>query len=332
MYPRHLRHARLVPVLATAGLLVSACTSAPSDTESKQPAVVSQYACGQLHIRVTDDPDRRLLGIDYRDKRLLLKPDNSASREVFVAPGDTTTRFQRQAEQAELTIRGETFPECLPPGALERPFTAQGSDPIWQAHVSSAELVLSPPYEEQQSLRLPSELVTANRHGREFVAEASGTRATLTVANQLCQDPVTGAQFPNQVRLTINGQSYPGCGGSPLRLLRGAEWVVMDLAAEGIIDRSRLTLRFMDDNRIAGQASCNRYTGRYQLTGEGGIDVSQLATTRMACAPALMAQEARFIAALEQASKVRIGPHGELFLLAAESGLLSAFQSDHDTL
>ncbi len=326
------RHARLVPVVAIAGLLVSACTSSPSDTESKEPAVVSQYACGQLHIRVTDDPDRRLLGIDYRDKRLLLKPDNSASREIFVAPGDTTTRFRRQGEQAELTIRGETFPECLPPGALERPFTAQGSDPIWQAHVSSAELVLSPPYEDQQSLRLPSELVTANRHGREFVAEASGNRATLTVANQLCQDPVTGAQYPNQVRLTINGQSYPGCGGNPLRLIRGAEWVVEDLAAEGIIDRSRLTLRFMDDNRIAGQASCNRYTGRYQLTDEGGIDVSELAMTRMACAPALMAQEARFIEALEQASRVRIGPHGELLLLTSETGLLSAFQSDHDTL
>lgn len=329
MYPRH---ARLVPVVATAGLLVSACSSSPSDTEAKEPAVVSHYACGQLHIRVTADPDRRLLGIDYRDKRILLKPDSGEAEALFVAPGDTTTRFRRQGEQAELTIRGETFPECLPPGALERPFTAQGSDPIWRAHVASSELVLNPPYEDQQPLRLPSELVTANRHGREFVAEASGTRATLTVANQLCQDPVTEAQYPNQVRLTINGQSYQGCGGNPLRLIRGAEWVVEDLAAEGIIDRSRLTLRFMDDNRIAGQASCNRYTGRYQLTDDGGIDVGQLTTTRMACAPALMAQEVRFIEALEQASKVRIGPHGELLLFTSDAGLLSAFQSDHDTL
>ncbi len=327
---RQHHRARMAPMLVgLTGLLVSACSTTPEP--ASQPALASEFSCGQLDIRVGLDPERGLLGIDYRDKRILLKPVGSDTSGRYQAPGDNSTRFQHRQGRAELTIRGETYPECLPPGALERPFTASGSAPVWRARVADSELVLTLPYEDQEPLRLPSTLATADRHGREFIAQAEGIRATLTVATQLCQDPVSGAQYPSQVRLTLNGDSYQGCGGDPLRLFRGAEWRVERLQAQGIIDRSRVTLQFLDQRRLAGQASCNRFTGRYQLLEDGGIDISDLALTRMACASSLMAQEDHFVSALERATRIRIGKGGELLLSTADKELLSAVQSAQDT-
>lgn len=324
MYPRRIV---ALPAMAITGLLLSACQTTP---ESAMP-VAGSYACGQLDIQVTAKEDSRLVSVDYLDKRLLLKPAESASGALYVAPGDDSTRFWTKGERAMLSIRGQHYPECLQPGALAMPFSAQGNEPFWQAVVERDELALTRPYEQQTTLRLPVELRKADRHGREFVAEGDGVRATLTVATQLCQDTMSGAQFPHQARLTVNGESYEGCGGDPLRLFRGAEWVVDDLAARGIIDRSRLSIRFLEDGRIAGLASCNRYTGGYQFNGEGGVTFSQLATTRMACAPALMTQEQRFLEVMAGVSTARIGPHGELLLSTPDGATIKAFQSDHES-
>lgn len=313
--------------LAVAGLALSACASTPG---SEAP-VVGPYACGQLDIRVAADPDNDLISVDYLDKRLLLKPAESASGALYVAPGDDSTRFWTRGERTMLAIRGQTYPECLQPGALTMPFRAQGNEPFWHAEVTGGELKLTRPYEANTTVNLPVELKTADRHGREFVAEGEGLRVTLTVATQLCQDSMSGVQFPNQARLTVNGEAFEGCGGDPLRLIRGAEWVVDDLAGQGIIDRSRMSIRFLADNRVAGMASCNRYAGGYDLSGEGGLTFSQLTTTRMACAPSLMRQERRFLEVMARVSTVRIGQHGELLMSTPAGETIKAFQSGHES-
>lgn len=312
--------------IVVAGLIVSACATT-SETDSP---MVGSYACGQLDIEVATDPDSRLLSVDYLDKRLLLKPAASASGALYVAPGDDSTRFWSKGERAMLTIGGQEYPECLQPGALEMPFVARGNEPFWRAEVRAGMLEVTRPYEQDATMSVMVEQKTADRHGREFVGEDDGIRATLTVATQLCQDTMSGVQFPNQARLRLNGEIFEGCGGDPLRLFRGAEWVVDDLAGRGIIDRSRMTIRFLKDNRVSGRASCNRFTGRYEFTGEGGLGFSQLATTRMACAPALMQQEDRFLDVMDRVSRARIGQHGELLLSTPEGETIKAFQSDHD--
>ena len=106
--------------------------------------------------------------------------------------------------------------------------------------------------------------------------------------------------------------------------------MVEDLAGTGIIDRSRITIEFLEDNRLAGRASCNRYTGTYQLRGDG-VAIGPLASTRMACAPALMNQEDRFLRLLGEVTSVRIGQQGELLLSTPDGETMRAFQSDHDS-
>ncbi|WP_083796326.1 META domain-containing protein [Marinobacter sp. ELB17] len=44
-----------------------------------------------------------------------------------------------------------------------------------------------------------------------------------------------------------------------------------------------------------GSPSCNRYSGEYQLSGSGFTVGDNMASTRMACPPALMNQEDYFL-------------------------------------
>jgi len=316
----------MLSVVTAAAFAISACSSLPG---TSQP-VSTSYACGQLDIAVSATEDSDLISVDYLDRRVLLKPEESASGALYVAPGDEQTRFWSKGEKAILTIRGQRYPECLQPGDLEMPFEARGNEPFWHATIEGSELLLTRPFEDEGTRRVPVELKTANRHGRTFEATLDDLPITLRVARQLCEDSMSGAQYPAQVRLMVGDDEYTGCGGDRQRLLRGAVWVVEDLAGTGLIDRSRITIEFLEDNRMAGRASCNRYTGSYQLRGEG-IAVGPLASTRMACAPALMNQEDRFLRLLGEVISVRIGQHGELLLSTAEGKTIKAFQSDHDT-
>ena len=105
--------------------------------------------------------------------------------------------------------------------------------------------------------------------------------------------------------------------GIPLATLTGAEWVVEDIDGAGVIDNSRATLNFAQDGRLYGRSSCNNYSGHYQVAGNG-INVSQLAGTRMACAASLMQQEQRFTAALTQAQRFAFDGDGALLLFTGE--------------
>lgn len=110
-------------------------------------------------------------------------------------------------------------------------------------------------------------------------------------------------------------------------LLRGGEWIVEDLGGKGIIDSSHISIVFMDENRLGGRSSCNRYSGEYQLSGSAFTVGDNMASTRMACAPALMNQEARFLTLLMNVSQATFGDHGELLLSTPEGETIRALPS-----
>jgi heat shock protein HslJ len=99
--------------------------------------------------------------------------------------------------------------------------------------------------------------------------------------------------------------------------------VVEDLNRTGIIDNSRLTLRFADNGQLSGRASCNTYLGQYKLTGEALI-LSPTATTLMSCPPALMQQERRFLTLLQAVNRFELRADGALILHTADGRTLTA--------
>ena len=317
----YLKRISVTSVVAASGLFLSACATGP-DT----PMSSGSYQCGQLNVTTTSVGNGGQLTIEFQGQRLLLKQAVSASGVRYVATEDDKTYFWGKGERALFSVKGQRYPECLQDGALEMPFEATGNEPFWHVRVAHQELVLNRPYDIGEPEKVALETTVANRHGREFRGELDGQELTLKVARQLCEDNMSGAQFPAQVRLELNGDVFQGCGGDPERLFRGAEWIVEDLAGAGIIDSSRMTIEFFDENRLAGRASCNRYGGQYELTTEG-VSFDYMFATKLACAPALMSQEGRFLALMSKVKRTSIGRNGQLILTTSTGEEITAFQS-----
>lgn len=106
--------------------------------------------------------------------------------------------------------------------------------------------------------------------------------------------------------------------------LLGREWVVEDIAGGGVIDDSRVTLRFSADGQLSGSAGCNRLIGHYEA-GDARLRIDeQLGTTMMMCPEALMHQEQKLLGLLPRLERYWIDETGALVLATAGGELLRA--------
>ncbi|RTL50756.1 MAG: META domain-containing protein [Bradyrhizobiaceae bacterium] len=93
------------------------------------------------------------------------------------------------------------------------------------------------------------------------------------------------------------------------------KWLAEDIDGGGVIDRLQTTLEIREDGIVTGMGGCNRYTGSANV-GSGTIRFHPMASTRMACSPAVMNQENKFHTALEKVRAWRIDEQQrKLFLL-----------------
>ena len=212
-------------------------------------------------------------------------------------------------------------PSPLPGGPDVREFGATGNEPGWRLAITGETLRLDTDYGERRIVRpLP-----APERGEGFVRYASrqAGELTMTIEDRRCTDDMSGMPHPNTVVVVVDGRTLRGCGGRPASLLEGVEWVVEDLDRGGIIDRSRVTLEFARDGRLSGRASCNQYSARWKLTGEG-LTISEASATKRACAPSLMVQERKFLELLGRTIGFSMDRNGKLVLRAADRAIVTA--------
>lgn len=86
--------------------------------------------------------------------------------------------------------------------------------------------------------------------------------------------------------------------------LEGSRWLLKDLGGKGVLDNAQATLEFTASGRVSGRGSCNRITGPVRIEGSI-IRFGPLASTRMACAPAINEQETLYLRALGSARKFK---------------------------
>lgn len=93
--------------------------------------------------------------------------------------------------------------------------------------------------------------------------------------------------------------------------VQASQWELVKLGGAPVVATgTKPTLAFPEPGRIAGSASCNRYSGAAQVTADGKLSLGSpnaIAVTRMACAEAaLNDQEMRFLQLLGGAGQMKL--------------------------
>ncbi len=117
--------------------------------------------------------------------------------------------------------------------------------------------------------------------------------------------------------------SLAGCAtaqsAAPEESLIGTRWLAEDIGGQGVIDAAQSTLEFRSVADVAGSGGCNGFFGRLELDGQQ-LRLGPLGSTMRACPEALMDQEQRYLAALEQTRSYRLDRDTDLLYLLAEDG------------
>jgi heat shock protein HslJ len=113
--------------------------------------------------------------------------------------------------------------------------------------------------------------------------------------------------------------------------LTGTQWAATGVnngkqAVVSIAAGTSITATFAEDGTVSGSAGCNRYNGGYTTDGDS-IDIGPLASTRKACEPDVMTQEAAFLAAMENATTVTVDG-ASLELRDADGALQVSFSAE----
>ncbi len=283
-------------------------------------AFASTLQCGDRSVTIGQVGNT--MRIEAGGERFDLRPVPSASGARYEAVGDPSTTFWSKGDRAAIVVRGQPWPECVTERAPGLPFRATGNEPGWRLDITERAMSLLAD-DGRTRIEAPTPVAEPGEGFTRFRAPAAGAGLVATIFDRRCTDSMTGMPYPNAVTVAFGGRTLNGCGGDPATLLLGAEWVVEDLRGGGIVDRSRMTLNFGADGRVAGGASCNRYTAAYSLTGEG-LSISKPASTMMACAPSLMEQERLFLGMLAQVRRFTIDATGALVLHAADGRTIRA--------
>ncbi len=279
-------------------------------------AFASTLRCGDRVATLGVLRNRWTLVVDGRE--IPLRETRTASGARWEADGDPRTWVWNRGERTLVTLDGAAWPECATtaPGAgaapLAPPFVARGNEPFWRLDLDARRIRFVPGL-DAEPVEAPTPAPRAAGAGRRWDADAPGGRLSVVALDRVCHDTMAGMPHPATVTVDWAGRRFDGCGGEPASLLRGTEWIVEDIDRGGVIDRSRATLGFGPNGRIAGRASCNDYTGRWTLDGES-LRITDVATTSRACAPALMKQEARFLERLRTVRRFEVSPDGALVL------------------
>ncbi len=105
--------------------------------------------------------------------------------------------------------------------------------------------------------------------------------------------------------------------------LVGTTWTLTTIASgdavSSVLNGTEVTAEFTADGTVSGSAGCNRYSGSYTWTGDQ-LSFSALASTKMACADDVMAQESAFLASMGEVASFAI--EGSQLTLSDASGAL----------
>ena len=186
---------------------------------------------------------------------------------------------------------------------------ALGTEPGWTLEITDARLNYSGDYGETKII-VPNPGARASTTGRNYTTN----RLAVAITPMPCSDGMSDRRYADTVRVTADGKSLRGCGGGilPPDTLAGTSWTFVSIGGVPVASDRPTSLQF-DGTRISGSAGCNRFTGDFKSDG-ATLTTGPMASTRMACPGAGMAQENAFFALMGAPVGLEFASDGTLIL------------------
>lgn len=194
---------------------------------------------------------------------------------------------------AQLWVTLVTLPSAAPVAGAAAPMAASAQLPLYF------------------TLNVRSDTVA---HGGAFglIAEIhAGGRVLFRSAQPVPVDVTTPAPTSILVQPLSHPPLAPDAGllaEVPPAML-GNAWTVTSIGGEPVIADTAITLSFAADRRSSGHAGCNSYIAEASFEDDA-IAFGPVASTRKACPPDIMAQEARYFAALAAIASYQMSKNG----------------------
>ncbi|MGM1052850.1 MAG: META domain-containing protein [Pseudomonadota bacterium] len=278
-------------------------------------------ACGGAEVIVDTLGEHLMMQVGSEEFALRQVPAASGVR--YESSGDSGTALFTKGDLAEVTVRGETLPECtINRAPADSSIRATGNEPPWIAAVEGDQLTLITEYGARTQT---APVLNAHRGASVTRYRAAGDElvVSLNIRTGVCNDSMTGMPHPYSAALASPQGILHGCAGQPGDLLAGHTWEVISLDGEAPLSGSSMTLQFFpEEGTVAGSSSCNRFHAPYTLTGER-LELSHIAGSMMLCSEEIMAQEQEFKRVLSGIEGFDIEADGMLELRGSEGQLLA---------
>jgi heat shock protein HslJ len=208
----------------------------------------------------------------------------------------------------------------LPAASQSASYTARGQEPGWSLTITDRTIALATMAGDRFEAANPNH---GYAQSELYDVTLNGKPVRIAIEHQICRDTMSGMPYPDRVTITGLNGVLNGCGGAPRALLGTGEWNITEVGSAAVMGSTAPTIAFLDDNAVAGNASCNRFRGGFKLTGES-LTIEQLATTMMGCPDQVMQQEQAIIRQLEATRAFDIRADGALILKDAKGSTLIA--------
>jgi heat shock protein HslJ/uncharacterized membrane protein len=204
------------------------------------------------------------------------------------------------------------------------PYHAYGTEPFWDLRIAGGRIVYDANDLPPVSVAMPRP--EAIRQGRRYAT----ARMIVEITREgRCNDGMSDRYWSERVRIWFGrrvGRPLDGCGGarvSPPNLI-GSRWKIVAIDGRAVSGDAYF-LEF-DENRLSGQAGCNRFSGPYSEV-RPNLRPGAIVSTRMACAGRRMEDEQRALRILSGPLSMAF-PRGDVLLLAGRGGRMRLVSDD----
>lgn len=114
--------------------------------------------------------------------------------------------------------------------------------------------------------------------------------------------------------------AFPATSASAPARPPSGRWRAESIRNRGVIGDPQTVIDIAADGRVTGNGGCNRISGKATVTG-AHISFGPMISTKMACAPAIMDQESKFLVALGDTRLWRIDEQRDKLILVDAKGI-----------